>query len=60
VGRQWYFVITIASFGLLAWIPFLHAAIRLRRRSVVVLTVIYAAAAVALVVLLRLTPTASS
>jgi hypothetical protein len=54
---SWYFVVTIASFGLLAWIPFLHAAIRLRRRSLVVLTVIYAAAAVALIVLLAMTPT---
>jgi hypothetical protein len=43
---SWYFVVTIASFGLLAWVPFTHAAGRLRRRSIAALAVLYAALAV--------------
>jgi hypothetical protein len=56
---RWYFVITIASVGLLAWVPFVHAAGRLRRRSIAVLAVIYGAATAASVVLLTSTPAAT-
>lgn len=48
----WYFLVTVLSFGLLAWVPFVHAAGRLRRRSVVVLAVVYAVGAVTSVVLM--------
>jgi hypothetical protein len=53
----WYFLVTIFSFGLLAWVPFVHAAGRLRRRSVVVMAVVYAVGAVTSVVLTSLGPT---
>jgi hypothetical protein len=48
----WYFLVTIFSFGLLAWVPFVHAAGRLRRRSVVVMAVVYAVGAVTSAVLM--------
>jgi len=53
---SWYFLITVVSAGLLAWIPFVHAAGRLRRRSTAVWAVVYGAAAALLVTLLSLTP----
>jgi Zn-dependent protease/DNA uptake protein ComE-like DNA-binding protein len=42
----WYFVITILSFGVFAWMPFLYAAMLLHRRSIAVWAAIYGAAAV--------------
>jgi hypothetical protein len=51
---SWYFLITVASFGLLAWVPFVHAANRLRRRSIVVLAVIYGTASAIQTALLSL------
>jgi DNA uptake protein ComE-like DNA-binding protein len=51
---SWYFVITVISAGLLAWVPFMHAAARLHRRSITVLTAVYAAGAVTAVVLVSL------
>jgi hypothetical protein len=48
---SWYFVITIVSVGLLAWVPFTHAAGRLHRRSIAALAVLYAALAVTAVAL---------
>jgi DNA uptake protein ComE-like DNA-binding protein len=57
LAGRWYFLVTIASAGLLAWIPFLHAAGRLRRRSVRVLAAAYGAGAVALAALTAMTPT---
>jgi hypothetical protein len=53
---RWYFVLTIASVGLLAWVPFVHAASRLGRRSVSVRAAIYGAGALAAAVLLTITP----
>lgn len=53
----WYFVITILSAGLLAWVPFVHAASRLRRRLVTLLAGVYAILAATEVALLSLTPT---
>lgn len=52
----WYFLVTVVSAGLLAWIPFVHAAHRLHRRSTTVWAVVYGAAAVLLVTSLSLTP----
>jgi hypothetical protein len=55
VGR-WYFVVTVCSAGLLAWVPFVHAGNRLRRRSVTRLAWYYAAAAVVIGILVSLAP----
>ncbi len=57
VVSLWYFVVTIASFGLFAWVPFVHAAARLGRKSLYVRAVFFAAIAVAIGVLVALTPT---
>jgi hypothetical protein len=54
---SWYFLITIVSVGLLAWVPFTHAAGRLRRRSIAGLAVLYAALSVTAVVLIFVAPT---
>ncbi len=54
---RWYFVVTVCSFGLLAWLPFVHAGSHLRRRPVTRLAWCYAAAAVIIGILLALTPT---
>lgn len=54
---RWYFVVTVCSVGLLAWVPFVHAANHLRRRSVTRMAWFYAAAAVIIGTLLALTPT---
>jgi len=54
---SWYFPVTIVSVGLLAWVPFTHAAGRLRRRSIAVLAVLYAALAVIAMVLMIAAPT---
>jgi hypothetical protein len=53
----WYFLITIVSAGLLAWVPFVHAAGRLHRRSLRIWAAVYGAAAVAMGILLAITPT---
>jgi hypothetical protein len=53
----WYFLVTVLSFGLLAWVPFVHAAGRLRQRLVVVMAVVYAVGAVTSVVLMSSGPT---
>lgn len=57
VGSLWYFVVTIASLGLFAWVPFLHAAARLGRKAIYVRAAVFGAAAVAIGVLIALTPT---
>jgi DNA uptake protein ComE-like DNA-binding protein len=48
----WYFALTILSCGLLAWIPFVHAASRLRSRSAVIFAVVYVLADIVISVLL--------
>lgn len=54
----WYFVISIASAGFLAWVPFVHAATRLGRpRPVIRNAVLFGAGAVVLGVLAALSPT---
>lgn len=53
----WYFLLTVVSVGLLAWVPFLHAAGRLGRRSLRVLAAVYGAGAVAVVALSAATST---
>ncbi|SDC27242.1 hypothetical protein [Actinokineospora iranica] len=41
LGSLWYFAVVIASLGILAAVPFVHAAVRLRRRSVWALAAVY-------------------
>ncbi|RCW40722.1 helix-hairpin-helix protein [Halopolyspora algeriensis] len=53
----WYLVLTLATAGLCAWVPFLHAARRLRTAALKRRTAIYAGLAVLMVVLLSATPT---
>jgi hypothetical protein len=53
---RWYFVVTVCSAGLLAWLPFVHAGHHLHRRSVTRLVWLYAAAAVLIGTLFALTP----
>ena len=55
-GGRWYIVVTIVSVGLLAWVPFVHAAGRLGRRSLYVRAGIYGAGAVVVACLLAMTP----
>lgn len=52
----WYFLVTVVSLGLLAWVPFAHAASRLARRSTTLWAWTYAAGAVLVVVLLAGAP----
>jgi hypothetical protein len=53
---RWYFVVTVCSAGLLAWVPFVHAGNQLRRRSVTRLAWCYAAVAVIIGTLVSLAP----
>lgn len=53
----WYFVVPIVSIGLLAVVPFVHAAVRLRRRPAWTLAAIYGAVDVVLLTLSGLAPT---
>ncbi|MEA5359341.1 helix-hairpin-helix domain-containing protein [Amycolatopsis sp., V23-08] len=57
IGSRWYFVVTIVSFGFFAWVPFVHAALRLGRKSLYVRAVAFGAAATVVGVLLSLAPT---
>jgi hypothetical protein len=52
----WYFALTILSAGILAAVPFWHAAHRLGRAQVRTLALAYTAAGIYLVVLMALTP----
>lgn len=47
---RWYVVVIVCSFGLLAWLPFVHAGRQLGRPAVTSLAWRYAAAAVVMVV----------
>ncbi|WP_410593502.1 hypothetical protein [Amycolatopsis sp. lyj-23] len=57
VVSLWYFVVTIASLGLFAWVPFVHAAARLGRTALYVRAAVFAAVAVLIGVLMAVTPT---
>ncbi|WP_328612955.1 helix-hairpin-helix domain-containing protein [Amycolatopsis sp. NBC_00355] len=56
IGSRWYFVVTIVSFGFFAWVPFVHAALRLGRKSLYVRAVAFGAAAAVVGVLMSLAP----
>ncbi|WP_143218835.1 hypothetical protein [Actinokineospora bangkokensis] len=43
VVSLWYFIVPIATIGLFAFVPFVHAAVRLRERRVVLLALAYGA-----------------
>jgi DNA uptake protein ComE-like DNA-binding protein len=47
IWSAWYFVVPLASLGFLAFVPFVHAAVRLRRPRLGLLAVVYVAFVVA-------------
>lgn len=49
-GGRWYFVVPIVSVGLFAWVPFVHAAVRLERSGPRRSAVVFGIAAAALLV----------
>ncbi|MFC3448799.1 hypothetical protein [Amycolatopsis speibonae] len=53
----WYFVVVIGSLGVLSPLPFVHAALRLRRAFLLLFVVLYAAADTGLLFLLSLSGT---
>lgn len=57
VVSLWYFVVTIATFGLFAWVPFVHAAVRLGRKALYVRAGVFGAIAAVMFTLLSLSPT---
>ncbi len=56
IGSRWYFVVTIATIGFFAWVPFVHAALRLGRKSLYVRAGVFGAAAAVVGVLMSLAP----
>jgi hypothetical protein len=54
---KWYFVITVFSVGLLAWIPFAHAASRLERKDILLRAGLYGLAALLVLIIAGVTPT---
>lgn len=56
VGGWWYYVVTILSGGFLAWVPFLHAAVRLRTTYASVLAALFGALNALMYVLLLTVP----
>jgi hypothetical protein len=56
VGSRWYFVVTIATVGLFAWVPFVHAAVRLGRKPLYARAAVFGAAAAVMFTLLSLSP----
>jgi hypothetical protein len=52
----WYFPVTVLSFGLLAWVPFAHGAVRLRNRTRAIQAGVYAAVSVLAVVMIAIAP----
>jgi DNA uptake protein ComE-like DNA-binding protein len=48
----WYLPVTILTIGMFAWVPFLHAAVRLSRRRLYGTAVLYAVAGAAIILLL--------
>ena len=55
-GGRWYFVVTIATLGLFAWVPFLHASTRLDRPSPRRLAVVFGVIAAAVTVWASVSP----
>ena len=56
LAGRWYVVVIVCSFGLLAWLPFVHAGRHLGRPAVTRLAWGYAAAAVVIGTLIAVTP----
>lgn len=56
----WYFPVVVLSAGILAPIPFIHAAVRLRRTSVRILAGMYTLASVAMVYVMSAAPSSDS
>lgn len=56
VGGWWYYLVTLVTMGLMTWIPFVHAAVRLRTARARTLAAVFGALDVLIYVLLVLTP----
>lgn len=56
VAGRWYYVVIVATAGLFAWVPFLHAAIRLSTAKARRLALIFSGVDVLIYVLLGVTP----
>lgn len=56
LGSRWYFVVTIATMGLFAWVPFVHAAVRLGRKTLYARAAAFGAVAAVMFTLLSLAP----
>lgn len=56
LGSRWYFVVTIATIGLFAWVPFVHAAVRLGRKVLYARAAVFGAIAAVMFTLLSLAP----
>jgi DNA uptake protein ComE-like DNA-binding protein len=56
IASRWYYVVVVATAGFFAWIPFLHAAIRLRTRRARWLAAIFGGADALIYVLLAIEP----
>lgn len=56
-GGAWYYWVTILTAGMFAWVPFLHAATRLRERRLRRRAAVYGLSAVVLVALSNIAPT---
>jgi hypothetical protein len=56
IAGRWYYLVLIATAGLFAWVPFLHAAVRLRTARARWLTVIFGGLDALIYVLVALTP----
>lgn len=55
-GGRWYLIVPVLSFGLLTWVPFLHATTRTRHPAHRRMTLIYGAAAIVMVALASASP----
>jgi hypothetical protein len=56
IAGRWYYLVLIATAGLFAWVPFLHAAVRLRTTRARSLALIFGGLDALIYVLLALTP----
>ena len=56
IAGRWYYLVLIATVGLFAWVPFLHAAVRLRTARARWLTLVFAGLDALIYVLLAVVP----
>lgn len=56
VAGRWYYLVVVGTAGLFAWVPFLHAATRVRTAKAALLAALFGTLDIAMYVLLGLTP----